>query len=138
MTDPSPWPNKPKTWRGKFYVAWRGWKFGIRGHSSFFVHFFTTAAVLCAAAVLQVGWLGGGLLVLCVGLVLTTEFLNSAVEEIHRGLDPESRARTWRALDIAAGAVLCASVTAALVGALIFAHRLVELYGSLLGRMALC
>ena len=53
---------------------------------------------------------------MCIGLVLTAELFNSAVETLFRGLDEPTRERAWPALDIAAGAVLLASVFAAAVG----------------------
>ena len=104
-------PRRP--WREKFRDALRGWKFGIRGHSSFFVHFFCAALVLAAAVALQCSLMQWALLLLCIGVVLTAELFNSAIETLHRGLDDLTRERTWKALDIAAGAVLMASVTAA-------------------------
>ena len=46
--------TRPKrAWRAKFGDAMRGLKLGIRGHSSFFVHFFFSALVLAAAAILR-------------------------------------------------------------------------------------
>src|SRR5207249_11700618 len=42
----------PRSWRSKFRDALRGVKLGIRGHSSFFVHFFFAALVIAAAIVL--------------------------------------------------------------------------------------
>jgi diacylglycerol kinase len=67
------------------------------------------------------------LLVLCVGGVLTAELFNSAFETMFRGLDDATRERTWKSLDIAAGAVLLASIIAAIVGVLVFAQRLVQI-----------
>ena len=80
--------NRPRRpWREKFRDALRGWKFGIRGHSSFFVHFFCAALVLAAAGALQCSLEQWALLLLCIGIVLTTELFNSAIETFHRGLD---------------------------------------------------
>src|SRR5262249_37078383 len=46
----APAPARPRRpWRRKFGDAYRGLKLGIRGHSSFFVHFFFTALVVAAA-----------------------------------------------------------------------------------------
>jgi len=118
-------PRRP--WREKFRDALRGWKFGIRGHSSFSVHFFCTALVLAAAGALQCSLEQWALLLVCIGVVLTAELFNSAIETLHRGLDDLTRERTWQALDIAAGAVLMASATAALVGLLIFGAQLMRL-----------
>src|SRR5436190_22660163 len=85
----TPRPRRP--WSHKFRDALRGLKFGIRGHSSFFVHFFAGALVIVAAIVMQCSLLQWCLLLLCVGVVLTTELINSAIETLHRGLDEETR-----------------------------------------------
>src|SRR5262245_46303583 len=125
--DPPP-PRARSSWRNKFRVAFRGIKLGVRGHSSFFVHFFFTALVLAAAIVLRCGLFQWCLLLFCVGLVLTAELFNSAIETLFRGLDESTRERVWPCLDIAAGAVLLASLTASVVGALIFLYQLAELF----------
>ena len=44
--------SPPRRWRDKFHEALRGLKFGVRGQSSFFVHFFFAALVIAAALVL--------------------------------------------------------------------------------------
>ncbi|MFO0880348.1 MAG: diacylglycerol kinase [Gemmataceae bacterium] len=115
-----------RSWRTKFAAAFRGMKLGIRGHSSFFVHFFFAAMVLAAGVVLQCSAVQWALLIGAIGLVLTAELFNSAIETLFRGFDEETRERAWPALDIAAGAVLLASITASVVGLLIFYSRLVE------------
>jgi diacylglycerol kinase len=127
--DEPPRPRSRRPWRDKFRAAFRGIKLGVRGHSSFSVHFFFTARVLAAAVVLRCDPTQWCLLLGCIGLVLTAELFNSAVETLFRGLDEETRARAWPALDIAAGAVLLASITAAVVGSLVFLWRLAALLG---------
>ena len=85
-------PRLRRPWRKKFHAALRGCKLGIRGHSSFFIHFFFTALVLAAALVLQCDLIEWCLLVLCIGGVLTAELVNSAVETLFRGLDEATKA----------------------------------------------
>jgi diacylglycerol kinase (ATP) len=63
------------------------------------------------------------------GFVLAAELFNSAIEVLHRGLDPETRERNYKALDIAAGAVLMASLAAAIVGSLVFIKRILQMVG---------
>lgn len=123
MPLPGPKPRRP--WRHKFGDAFRGLKLGIRGHSSFFVHFFFAAMVLAAAIILGCELMEWCILLLCIGMVLTAEMFNSAVETLFRGLDEETKQRTWPCLDIAAGAVLMASITASVLGTLVFLHRLI-------------
>jgi diacylglycerol kinase len=134
MTSPSPpsgeyVPSRPRTWVDKFADAFRGLKFGMRGQSSFAVHFFAAAAVVVAAAALRCSLTDWVYLILAIGLVLTTELVNSSIETLFRGLDAETRERSWRSLDIAAGAVLLACITAALVGVLVFGRRIAEMLG---------
>src|SRR5947199_4102915 len=113
-----------RPWKHKFRDAFRGLKLGVRGHSSFSVHFFFAALVIAGAIVLRCSLEQWCLLLGCVGLVLTAELFNSAVETLFRGLDEQTKARTWPCLDIAAGAVLLASIAAAVIGALIFLRQL--------------
>jgi diacylglycerol kinase len=114
----------PRRWRHKFGDAFRGLKLGVRGHSSFFVHFFFSALVVAAAVALRCDFVQWCLLLGCIGMVLTAELFNSAIETLFRGLDEETKARTWPCLDIAAGAVLLASITAMVVGSLVFLKQL--------------
>ncbi len=121
---PEPPRRKQRSWKHKFRDALRGLKFGIRGQSSFFVHFFFTALVIAAAIVLGCAPVEWCLLLGCIGMVLVAELFNSAVETLFRGLDVEVREKVWPALDIAAGAVLLASVVAVIIGSIIFLNRL--------------
>ncbi len=116
-----------RSWRQKFGDAFRGLKHGVRGHSSFFVHFFVAVLVVAAAIVLGCGLVEWCLLLLCIGMVLAAELFNSAVETLFRSLDEKTRSRGYRCLDISAGAVLMASMAAAVVGGLIFLRRILEL-----------
>jgi diacylglycerol kinase len=114
-------------WRDRLRPACRGIKLGVRGHSRFFIHFFCTALVLAAAIVLRCDLGQWCLLLGCIGLVHITELFNNAIEALFRGLDDESRSRAAPCLDIAAGAVLLAGVTASLIGGFIFLSRLIEM-----------
>lgn len=64
---------------------------------------------------------------LCIALVLALEGINTAIElfadKLHPGFDKE----IGKAKDVAAGAVLIASVLAAIIGFIIFAPRLIDL-----------
>jgi diacylglycerol kinase len=133
QTPPAPLPDagarpRPRQrWRAKFAVAFKGLKLGIRGHSSFSVHFFFAALTIAAAIVLGCSLVEWCLLWGCIGFVLTAELFNSAIETLVRGLDETSRQRVWRSLDIAAGAVLLASIIAVIVGAIVFLPKLAAL-----------
>jgi diacylglycerol kinase len=122
--EPAPRPRSRHRWLAKFHVAFRGIALGVRGQSSFHVHLAFAAVVPAAAAVLRCDALEWCLLLGCIGLVLSAELVNSAVETLFRGLDAAARERVWPCLDMAAGAVLTASLTAAVIGLIIFAPKL--------------
>lgn len=135
---PNPWAGdagpparakKPRPWREKFREAFRGMKLGIRGHSSFYIHFFFAALVVAIAGVLRCDWTEWCLLLGCIGFVFTAELFNSAIETLFHGLDAESKARIHGCLDIAAGAVLMASLTAVAVGSIVFVRRFATFWG---------
>lgn len=113
-----------RTWKQKFKEAARGIKFGVRGQSSFFVHFFFAAMVIAAAIAMQCEIWEWCILIGCIGFVLVIELINSAIEKLFQGLPQQAQDKVWPCLDIAAGAVLLASISAAIIGILIFANRL--------------
>jgi len=116
-----------RAWRHKFGDAFRGLKLGVRGHSSFFVHFFFAALVLAAAVVLRCTLTEWCLLLGCIGVVFTAELFNSATETLVRGLGDAAGPHPKAVLDIAAAAVLVASITASLIGIIVFLHSLAAL-----------
>jgi diacylglycerol kinase len=119
-------PRPRRSWAFKFRCAFRGLKLGIRGHSSFFVHFFVAALVVVAAVVLHCGVLEWCVLLGCIGLVMTAELFNSALETLFGGLDEATKERVWPCLDVAAGAVLLASLVSAVIGGIIFVRQLLN------------
>jgi diacylglycerol kinase len=119
---PAPEPNRG--WIKKFADAFRGVALGVRGQSSFYVHFVMTAAVIAVAAFVRVTWVEWCLLVLCITLVLTAEMFNSALEFMARAVDREHNPDLGAALDIGSAAVLVASIGAVVIGVLILGLRI--------------
>lgn len=125
----SPSPRPPLSWLGKFKVAFRGVYFGIAGQTSFVVHFTAMTFVIVLAIILKLDWMSWSILLLCMGLVITAELLNSAIEVLFRGFPPDIQDRSWKALDIAAGAVLAASIFAAIVGCIVLVPAVFRYFG---------
>lgn len=117
----------PGSWVNKFRCAFRGVKIGVRGESSFFVHFFAAAAVVAAALALQATLVEWCILLLCIATVLSMEMINSGLERLAKAVDDRPNPHIRDALDIGSGAVLVASIGAAVVGCVIFLHRLSQM-----------
>jgi diacylglycerol kinase len=117
---PQPLPSSPRTWQHKFRDTVRGTLVAIRGDSSFAAHFAIALAVVGAAAVLRVSRTDWCLLVLCITLVMTAEFFNTAIEQLAKAISGEFHPHLRDGLDISGGAVLVASLGAAVVGIIVF------------------
>lgn len=61
-----------------------------------------------------------GLLIGCMGLVITAEIMNTAIETVVNLVSPHYHQLAGKAKDLAAGAVLVAAITAAIIGTIIF------------------
>jgi diacylglycerol kinase len=122
-------PFSERSWARKFRDAFRGVKEGIRDQSSFRVHFFAAGAVSAAAAALRASLTEWCLLLLSIIAVLTAELFNSALESMAKAITRESDPHLGTSLDIGSAAVLVASLGAAIVGAVVFVHRLGILLG---------
>ena len=116
-----------RSWARKFHDAFRGFHWGIRGQSSFRVHFAAAGAVIAAAAALGMPCWQWCVLLLCIASVLTAEMFNSALESLARAVTRQHDPHVGEALDTGSAAVLVAAVGAAVVGAIIFGHRLGQL-----------
>lgn len=110
-----------------FGFAWKGILSAIREQHNFRIHL--TAALLA----ILLGWItkispGEWLaIIVMTGMVLTAELLNSAIEGLVDLLSPEIRPLAGKVKDLAAGAVLMASVAAAATGLIIFIPGLIRL-----------
>jgi diacylglycerol kinase len=122
-------PKRRRSWQAKFADAFRGIKLGVRGHSSFFVHFFMAVAVIAAASTLSFALWQWCILIACITAVFAAELFNSAIEILCRIQQIERLPHGRDPLDIAAGAVLTVSLGAALIGSMLFAARIWDLVG---------
>jgi diacylglycerol kinase (ATP) len=107
-----------------FNFAFEGIIHVLRTQRNMRIHFAIAAAVLVAALVIGVGRIELVVLLLAISFVLIAEMLNSALEAgidvATTSFDPLAKL----AKDIAAGAVLIATINAVAVGYLVFVDRL--------------
>ena len=115
-----------------FYHALNGVKVALKGQRNLRIHFMITPCVLLLAYLLQVEAWGYALLILSIGLVITAELMNTAIEhmvDIQAGYRYHLSARY--AKDTAAAAVMLSALTAVLVGLAVFLPRLLVLLSAL-------
>ena len=107
---------KGQTFRRRLGFAMRGLALAVRRERSLRTQLLaagTVLALLLATRPAAVWW---ALLLLACALVLVAELLNSALEALVDHLHPERHPAVGAAKDIAAGAVLVASVGTVVVG----------------------
>lgn len=118
--------NVLNKWIRKFDNAFRGLWRGMRGQSSFLVHIPMAIAVISLAAVLSLPLARWCLLLLCIAIVISAEYFNSALEMLAKSITTEHDTNIEHALNIASAAVLILAVFASLVGAIIFTDALLN------------
>ncbi|MGA2052877.1 MAG: diacylglycerol kinase family protein, partial [Opitutales bacterium] len=102
-----------------FRHAFRGLKFLAVSQHNAWLHAAATVLVIAFGLIFRVtraDWLW---LILAIALVWIAEAFNTALESLADEISREHRARLGRAKDLAAAAVLLASIAAALIGLLI-------------------
>lgn len=106
--------------RQKFSDAFRGIRHGINVDRSVQIQVIIGLIVIGMATIICLSVFAWVVIILAIGLVLCVEMLNSALE--HIGDTPYRREHPTigRAKDIAAGAVLVASIIAFIVGLIVF------------------
>jgi diacylglycerol kinase (ATP) len=86
-----------------------------------------TVVVLVAGWFFEISRLEWCAVLAAIGLVLTAEGINTAIEAVVDLASPEQHLLAGRAKDVAAGAVLIAAVVAAVIGLLVFGPRVLAL-----------
>jgi len=121
--------SKKRSWTQKFRDAFRGVREGVRGQSSFFVHFFFAMVTIVAGFVLEVNSGEWCILLICIAGVLGAEMFNSALESMARAITDQANPHLGRALDIGSAAVLLAAAGSVVVGAIVFLNKLGGFWG---------
>lgn len=84
------------------------------------VHFLIGVVVILAGIIFKITKFEWTVLLMLIGMVITLELTNTAIEEIVNTFTQEISPSAKRAKDVAAGAVLTVSITAAVIGMIIF------------------
>ena len=109
-------------------------RFALQGWASFFrkeangqIQLFIAVMVIICGFALRVSITEWMILLSCIGVVVSLEMINSAIEKICDHIHPHFHPVIGTIKDIAAGAVLWAAIIAAIIGLLIFIPRLIQL-----------
>ncbi|MFU1856749.1 diacylglycerol kinase [Sphingobacterium sp. CZ-UAM] len=118
------------SWKARirsFGYAFNGLKIVWREEHNFRVHLLAAVLAIALSWALRISpyeWLA---VVFSIGFVLVCELLNTALENLADFVCPEKNPNIKRIKDIAAAAVMLSSLTALLIGLLIFVPKLLSL-----------
>lgn len=93
------------------------------------------AAILCvviSGILLDIGPADWMFVVVAIGLVVSAELLNTAIERLADAVSPERSEKIRIVKDYAAGAVLIAAITAVVIGGLVFIPEIIDLIRKIL------
>ncbi len=108
------------TWLLRFRYALQGMRVSFRTEHTMWVHLFSTIAVIILSIIKGVDVLEAIVLIFSIGFVWVAELFNTAIEKLADKVSMEFNEQIKIVKDLAAAAVLAASVVALLTGLLIF------------------
>ena len=108
------------------FVALHGIKLQFLKGGNFTLQIIVALLVALLAAILHVSKMEWLILLLFIGLVLSFETLNSAIEELCDFNTHEKNEKIKRIKDLSAGAVLILSIFSLIAGLLIFLPRIIS------------
>ena len=112
-----------------FAYAFRGIFDGIKNERNMMIHYSVVVLVVVFGVTLKLTVTEWGICLILCGMVIALEQVNTAIEAVVDLVTEEHKELARLAKDTAAGAVLVAAITAAIVGGLIFFPKLAQLFG---------
>lgn len=123
--------NRGFTWRKRllsFKYAFRGiWSLISSEHNAW-IHCFAAVCVIFTGLLVGLSRGEWFTVIGLIGLVLSAEAVNSAIEALADVVSPNYHEGIKRAKDLAAGAVLILAICAAIIGLMIFVPKLLPLF----------
>ncbi|MDR1082285.1 MAG: diacylglycerol kinase family protein [Coriobacteriales bacterium] len=110
-----------------FHYALQGFVHTVKTQRSMKIHLVVAAVVLICGLAVHLERVEWAAVAICVGLVLGSELVNTALEALVDLASPEIHPKAKIAKDAAAAAVFVFAVTSVIVGFLVFASALSRL-----------
>lgn len=111
-----------------FRYAFKGIGFLVSGEHNAWIHCFAAVLVIVCGYLLELSSIEWIAVIFAIGFVFAMEAINSSVEALCDFVSPEHRPVISKVKDLAAGAVLIAAITAALIGGIIFFPKIIVLF----------
>ncbi|MGV8094289.1 MAG: diacylglycerol kinase family protein [Mangrovibacterium sp.] len=113
-----------------FKYAFNGLKVLFQEEHNSRIHLLATVCVIIAGYAFRISRYEWIAVIFAIGLVLTVEIINTAIEDIADFVSPAKHEKIKRIKDLAAAAVLVSAVTALIIGLIIFLPKILTLLGN--------
>ncbi len=110
-----------------FGYAFKGIWTVFKSEPNMKIHLFVAVLVIICGFVFSISLVEWLFCILCFGLVMGAEMINTAIENIVNLVSPEQNKLAGKAKDIAAGAVLVCAIISAIIGLIIFIPKGLDL-----------
>ncbi len=119
-------PSHP-SFRRSFLFALQGFRTALRQERNIKVMLAGGAFAVAMGLILRIDAVSWAIVLVCCGMVIAAELLNTAIETVVDLVSPEFHPLAGQAKDIAAAASWVLSLTAAVVGVIVYASALIRL-----------
>ena len=109
-----------------FSYAFSGFKIFIKNEPNARIHFLICIGVITLGFILHINSMEWILILICIGLVISTEAINTAIEYIADFISPQRHEQIKKIKDISAFAVLFNTCIAVIIGLLIFIPKIIN------------
>lgn len=120
--------NHPSLKRS-FLFAMQGMRIAFATERNIRIMLAGMVLAIVLGVLLRIDAIGWAVVIVCSGMVLSTELINTAIETVVDLVSPEFHPLAGRAKDVAAAASWVISLTAALAGIVVYARALIAMFG---------
>lgn len=110
-----------------FGYAFKGIFYALKSEHNIWIHCFFGITAIAFGIWLDINLTEWIFVLIAIGFVFTAEIFNTAIEILVDIVSPEHNPKAGLVKDIAAGAVLIAAITAALIGLFVFGPKIIDL-----------
>ncbi|MCB1158792.1 MAG: diacylglycerol kinase family protein [Leptospiraceae bacterium] len=111
-----------------FKYAFNGLKILLKEEHNSRIHLFAATLAVFAGFIFKISTMEWIAIVFAIGFVFVLEIINSAIENVADFISPEKHDTIKKIKDLAAAAVLCAAISALIIGFLVFIPKSLTMF----------
>jgi undecaprenol kinase/diacylglycerol kinase (ATP) len=110
-----------------FIFAFNGIKILLKEEHNSRIHLFAALVAIASGFILKISVVDWIAITFSIGMVITVEVINTAIEKFADFIKPERHLAIKKIKDLSAAAVLISSITALIIGIIVFIPKILEL-----------